>query len=295
MLARREKVVGRRTHCPHNRRCLWSGAFSLFIRTVLGSADLKAALGITLLISGFALAQAQSQTPAGESDARARELLEAATRALGGEKYLGVRSVIARGLYSRFNERGDLQAFVPFVDYIVYPDRERTEFGKGKDRFIQTNVGARGWIYDGESRNLRDQKEEEVAQFLRGLRRNIDTIMRGSWRTPGTRLRFLGERELWFRQRGVGVEISFPTGDDKPERVEVYFDPQTKLPVRVAYDDQEDRFYLYQDFGGIKAALRIDHFKGEAQVARISIESIEFNAPIDPTLFDKPAGPHKIK
>lgn len=238
---------------------------------------------------------AEGQDRPSDSETRARELLEAATQALGGEKYLSVRSVITRGLYSRFTEGGTLQGVAPFVDYIVYPDRERTEFGKGKDRFIQTNVGSRGWIYDGESRNLRDQKEEEIAQFLRGLRRNIDTIMRGSWRTPGTTLRYLGEEELWFRQRGIGVEITFFLEDGTPEQVAVYFDPQTRLPVKVAYGQEEDRFYLFQDFDGIKAPLRIDHFKGDVQVARISIESIEFNAAIDPKLFEKPVSPDRIK
>ena len=251
-------------------------------------------VGIVFLCFCLSLS-AEGQNRASDSETRARELLEAATQALGGEKYLSVQSVITRGVYSRLDERGTLQAFVPFVDYIVYPDRERTEFGKGKDRFIQTNVGSRGWIYDGESRNLRDQKEEEIAQFLRGLRRNIDTIMRGSWRTPGTKLRYLGEQELWFRQRGVGVEITFFLEDGTPEQVAVYFDPQTRLPVKVAYGQEEDRFYLFQDFDGIKAPLRTDHFKGDTHVARISIESIQFNAAVDPKLFDKPTSPDRIK
>jgi len=230
-----------------------------------------------------------------ESEKRAREVLEAATEALGGQKYLTVKSVIGRGLYSQFNEKGELQALLPFVDYIVYPDRERVEFGKGKQRFIQTNVGESGWIYDGQSRNLRDQKEEEIANFKRGLRRNIDTIMRGRWRAAGVTLRFLGERELWFRQRGEGVEITFPLEGEVTERVEVYFDPHTHLPVKLAYDNEEDRFYLYQEFGGIKASMRVDHFKGDLQTARISYDSIEFNAPVDHTLFEKPLRPDKIK
>ena len=36
-----------------------------------------------------------------------------------------------------------------FLDYIVYPDRERTEFSGAGIKSIQTNVGETGWLYDG--------------------------------------------------------------------------------------------------------------------------------------------------
>jgi hypothetical protein len=239
-------------------------------------------------------ASGASQT-ANDSERQAREVLESAISALGGQKYLDIKSLIGRGLYSQFNDKGELQALLPFVDYIAYPDRERTEFGKGKRRFIQTNVGATGWIFDGEAKNIRDQKEEEIENFQRGLRRNIDLILRARWRTEGAKLRYLGEKELWFRQRGVGVEIAFPMPEDSREVVELYFDPQTRLPVKLTYDNEEDRFYLYQIYGGIQVPLRVDHFKGDVQTARISYDAVELNASIDPKLFDKPVNPDKIK
>jgi len=225
----------------------------------------------------------------------ARALFEAATRALGGERYLALKSLMGRGLYSQFNEREQLQALLPFTVYVLYPDRERVEFGRGKDRFIQVNVGARGWIYDGPSRNLRDQKEEEIARFRTAQRRSLETVMRDLWRRPEVKLRYLGERELWFRQRGVGVELIVPLEGDEVDRIQVYFDPQTHLPVKLAYENEEERFHLYQDFDGIKLPLRIDRYRGDVQVSRASFEEVQVNVPIDPKLFEKPSSPDKVR
>ncbi len=226
---------------------------------------------------------------------QARALLEAATRALGGERYLALKSLAGRGLYTQFDEREQVQALFPFALYVLYPDHERVEFGRGKDRFIQVNAGARGWIYDGPSRNLRDQKEEEIARFRTAQRRSLETVMRDLWRRPEVKLRYLGERELWFRQRGIGVELVIPLEGEAVDRIHIYFDPQTYLPVKLAYGDEEERFYLYQDFDGIKLPLRIDRYKGDLQVSRASFEDVRVNVPIDPKLFEKPLSPDKVR
>jgi hypothetical protein len=233
--------------------------------------------------------------PLSAQDERARSLFEAAVRALGGEKYLALKSLMGRGLYSRFTEREHLQALLPFTVYIVYPDRERVEFGRGKDRVIQVNVGTHGWIYDGPSRHLRDQKEDEIARFRTAQRRSLETVMRDLWRRSDVKLRYLGERELWFRQRGVGVELIVPLDGEEVDRIQVYFDPHTHLPVKLAYEEEEERFYLYQDFDGIRLPLRIDRYRGDVQVSRASFEQVQVNVPIDPKLFEKPPSPDKVR
>lgn len=245
----------------------------------------KTLLVLSLIVFPFAPSQ----------EDRARALLEAATRALGGEKYLTLKSLTGRGLYSQFNEREQLQALLPFTLYIVYPDRERVEFGRGKDRFIQVTAGDRGWIYDGPARTLREQKEEEISRSLAARRRSVETILRELRRRPDVTLRYLGERELWFRQRGVGIELLVPLSDGETDRLQLYLDPQTYLPVKLAYGDEEERFYLYQDFDGIKIPLRIDRYKGDVQVSRVSFEEVHVNVSIDPKLFEKPSSPEKVR
>jgi hypothetical protein len=106
-----------------------------------------------------------SQTSAGdaadkESIKKAEALLTAATKALGGQVYLSVRSERSRGLLTPYVDNNpEKRALQTFVDYILLPDRERVEFkGQGR-RLIQTNSGAHGWTYDSDSQILREQTE----------------------------------------------------------------------------------------------------------------------------------------
>ena len=51
---------------------------------------------------------------------------------------MNVRSQIGRGRYSIFKD-GALVSFQSFLDVIVFPDKERTEFKGGKTKIVQTN------------------------------------------------------------------------------------------------------------------------------------------------------------
>lgn len=245
------------------------------------------------LLSSLSLLPVASDPP-DQAESQARAVLDAAIQAMGGEKLLTITTIISKGKYTQFDEKGELIALEDFVDYIVYPDKERTEFGKGKRRFIQTNVGATGWIYDGEQKAIREQTPEQVENFQQGFRRNLDHLLRRS-RQPDVQLRYLGEQEIWFRQRGQGVEIRFPLADGKEEVIQLYIDPQTRQPIQLSYGDEEDRFFLYREFDGINWPLRVDHYRGQRQTARVSYSFIAFNQPVDHHLFEKPEHPDKVK
>lgn len=248
-----------------------------------------------LLLLGLPLPDSEPQPVQSRADAQARAVLEMAIQSMGGQALLNVRTMIGKGKFSQFNPKGDLVAFSDFVDYIVYPDRERTEFGKGKKRYIQTNVADTGWIYDGEQKAVRDQKPEQIEMIQRALRRNLDNVLRRS-RQPDVTLRDLGEKELWPRQRGRGVQIRFPLADGSEEVIELYVDPLTHKPVRIVFQDKEEqRFFLYREFDGVLWPVRIDQYKDGVQSSRIAYDSVSFNQRIDPRLFDKPEHADKIK
>src|ERR1051325_5537062 len=119
----------------------------------------KSAVWLLLVLSVGAahFAKAQDENDAAKAEALIRE----AVRLRGGDAYLKVRSVIGRGTFTAF-EKGEAGLPAEFVDYIVYPDRERTEFGKGDHKFIQTNAGDSGWVYDAAQKMIRDQKEDQI-------------------------------------------------------------------------------------------------------------------------------------
>src|SRR5262249_13436891 len=91
-------------------------------------------------------AAAQPNKPAISDDEKAEQIIQRALKLVGGDRYLQVKTVIGRCYFTDFRD-GVSQVPMKFVDYIVYPDKERTEFSGGGARVIQTNFQDGGWIY----------------------------------------------------------------------------------------------------------------------------------------------------
>jgi hypothetical protein len=80
-----------------------------------------------------------------KTDEKAEAIIKRAVENLGGEKYLRATSQIGRGRYSILARRRAHFVSI-FVDVIVFPDKERTEFKTGGAKNVQTNNGGEGWI-----------------------------------------------------------------------------------------------------------------------------------------------------
>ena len=236
-----------------------------------------------------------------ESLERARTLIETATKALGGQAYLSVKSEHSRGFLTPYRENSpEKLALQTFVDYIILPDKERVEFkGQGR-KFIQSNMGEQGWFYDSDSQLLKEQTEAQRQRFMRGLRYQIDQILRGGWSAPGVKLSYLSKQEIWPRQFAEGVQITYSDG----EEVAIFFDPQTSLPLALRFprvNDKgerlkaENRFFKYIDLKGIKSPHVVDLFENGVQVMRLNYEQREFNVPIAEKIFTKPENPKELK
>ena len=78
-----------------------------------------------------------------KSDEKAEAVIKKAIEKLGGDKYLQVKSIIGRGRFSVLTEN-TVASFQSFIDVIVYPDKERTEFKQGGVKTVQTNAGRDG-------------------------------------------------------------------------------------------------------------------------------------------------------
>ena len=171
-------------------------------------------------------ASAQKDKPAPAPDQKSEQIINRAIEVLGGGNYLKVRTIIGRGFYSQFRD-GLSQTPARFLDYIIYPDKERTEFS-GDARVIQTNVGDQGWIFDGAAKTLNDQKPEQIENFKFGLKTSIDTLLRGAWRKEGAKLTYLGRREAGLAKRNETVRLTWPDGF----WIEYEFGAQSGLPQR---------------------------------------------------------------
>src|SRR5438093_12066356 len=117
------------------------------------------ALFSILIAAGLCLAQADKT--AAKPDDKAEQIVQKAIQAVGGDAYLKVQTVVARGFFTDY-PGGAPGIPSRFIDYISYPNRERTEFTGGGNRIIQTNEQDHGWLFDAAAKTLKDQTSKQV-------------------------------------------------------------------------------------------------------------------------------------
>src|SRR5262245_52417817 len=78
------------------------------------------------------------------AQSRSNPVLTEMIRALGAQEFLGVKEIHTTGRFFSFS-KGELNGSDLFADYIKFPDMERTEFGREKNKSITINRGKEGW------------------------------------------------------------------------------------------------------------------------------------------------------
>jgi len=259
-----------------------------------------------LLVASLAIvAHAQaSDSSAATVDEKSQAIIDKAIVALGGNSYLNVNTVTGRGFYSTFSE-GAPQVPAKFVDYIAYPDRERTEFIGDGIRTIQTNVGNTGWIFDGGPKTIKDQGPVQIEGFKLALRTTLENLLRGWWKKEGGKIVYIGRREAGLAKRNETIRLTFPSGF----WIEYEFGAKDNLPAKVIYKrtrknadsgdeeetTEEDRFFKFITIDGVNAPYVIDHFINNNQVTRINYDTIQYNLKLADSLFAKPDNIKAIK
>jgi hypothetical protein len=272
------------------------------------SARFAVSLLFIMLTGALALAQSgKAEKPpvpapasaAPSTDEKAEQIVKRAIEAMGGSNYLNARSIIGRGLFTQFKD-GVSGLPSSFVDYLVYPDKERTEFKGGGTRVVQTNVGKTGWVFDGATKSINDMGQEQVKDFQLAIRTNVDWLLRGAWRQEGAKLSYVGRREAGVARRNETVRLVYPDGLS----VEFEFGARDNLPAKVIYKkknadgeevQEEDHLAQFLPVEGITTPFVIDHFRAGVQASRINYQSVEYNKPVPETLFAKPANVKALK
>ena len=232
-------------------------------------------------------------------DEKAAAIVEHAVEAMGGRAYLDVRAVVSHGYFTPMNEKtGGLP--ITFHDYMVFPDRERTEFKGAGVKRVEVYAGAAGWVYDARAKNLTDIKPEQLEDFRTATRTSIDNVLRGWWRSEGVTLSYLGRREAGLARRNETVGLTYPDGF----AVEFEFDAKEWLPSKAKYRrqnaegevvEEEDRYAQFQTLGAVRAPFIVDHYRAGVQSSRVNYDAVEFNAQVPDSLFAKPADIKAIK
>ena len=244
-------------------------------------------LAVAILGSG-ALAQGGEQSEA---------IINKAVQRLGGERYLKVSSQVSRGKFSVIRD-GVIVSFQSFVDVIVYPDKERTEFKGRGSKFVQTNVGNTGWTFDSDHELVKAQTEAQIANFQRGMRVSLDSLLRGAWKGNG-QIEYTGKRPASLGKRNDVVRLKYEDG----LTIEFEF-AEDGTPMKASYKKtnaegeettEEDRYAQWVDINGIQTPFIVDRFTNGKPTSRINYELVEFNVRVPDSIFDKPSNPKELK
>ena len=264
----------------------------------------KVTVALVAILVSVISCLAQSDAAAKTNDEKAEQIVQKAIQAVGGDAYLNVRTVIGRGFYTDYHD-GVSGVPLRFVDYIAYPDRERTEFSGNGNRTIQTNYQNEGWMFDAAGKSLKDQTAKQVEDFRNAMRTSMENLLRGWWRKEGATLSYVGRREASLGRRNEAVKLTYPDGfwieyefaavEGTPAKA-IYKRKQTNPDTDEMFETtEEDRFFKPVAIAGVSAPFVIDHFRNGVQTSRINYESIEFNKPLADSLFAKPANIKAIK
>jgi hypothetical protein len=261
-------------------------------------------LTLSLLLCASSSSAQESVPPKLSDGTKAETIINRAIEVLGGSNYLNIKTSVGRGFFTGFQD-GMSQLPARFIDYISYPDHERTEFTSMGIRTIQTNAGETGWLFDGATKTLSDMKAPQIADFKRSMRTSVENLLRSWWRKDGAALSYVGRREAGVGKRNETVRLTYPNGF----WIEYEFGAKDGLPAKVIYKrtrkkadteeteeiSEEDRLAKPITINGITAPWVVDHYINGVQTSRINYESLEYNQPLPDSLFIKPANIKALK
>ncbi len=261
-------------------------------------------LSIQLLCAaGFLAPVLFSQVP---SQNKGKQVVEAAVAALGGPQFLQMRTRIASGrVYSFFHDQ--MSGLDRAAIYTEYPEpkpaaglavRERERLGKKQD-YSFLFLADQGW--DITFRGARPIPDETWERYVRTTETDILYLLRARYNEPGLDFDDVGNQVYLSRHIEI-VDIT----DAKSRTVRVYFDFNTKLPVRQIYSwlDPETKerneeisvFDKYRDVGqGIMWPYSIERERNGYKAYQFFADKVEANEPIPPKTFELPPGTRVLK
>lgn len=210
----------------------------------------------------LALWLAPPQTP---SNLQAKQVVDQAIAALGGDRYLQVTQFSGDGHLYSFNTSGELNdPGTEFWAWYRFPADERIELTKHRD-VIYIYSGGKGWeiTYKGVAPVLK----RELDPYNERAAHSLDVILKTWSRDPQTLM--LDQGLSTFDQEQVeSVYFTTQSGDNAT----IDFSITTHLPMRVSWrrdDTLTGGHYIesvvygnWASIGGVELPFSLDHFEG---------------------------------
>jgi hypothetical protein len=243
----------------------------------------------------FSVPRSRAQNPdtmmPEQSAAKAKQILQQLTDALGGAAYLQVRESDCEGRLARFGHNGELNGFTNFKDYWSYPDKNRTDYTK-KGVIINLYNGDRGWTLD--RGGVSELPAPAVADFPELAKKDINNLLRLRVKEPGMVFRY-GGQDIVDLKTVDWVEITDP--EQRAFRLGV--DRSSHLFVRtmIITEDQTTRerstetsiYSNFQLLDGVRTPLQITSDRDGRRISQVFFTSCKYNPGFPGDFFTKAA------
>jgi hypothetical protein len=231
--------------------------------------------------------------PADQQNARkAKEFIDQAIQALGGQTFLTIRDREQQGRGYAFHHGRPSGGGNLFWSFTEFPDKERVEITKERD-VAELYVGNKGWelTYKG----AHPIEEKDLSDYLRRRRFSLDTVLR-TWLTdPGVILLYEGNA---IAAQHPAVQVTLI--NTKNESVTLYFDTDSHLPVKKSFEWrdpvdkqknlEEEVYENYRQVAGIMAPYNVTRFFNGDMSSQRFLNSVTINQGLDQAMFDPNSG-----
>jgi hypothetical protein len=237
-------------------------------------------------------ANSASVVPADQENSRkAKELIDQAIQALGGQAFLTIRDREQQGRGYSFHH-GRQSGGGVFWSFAEFPDKERVEITKERD-IAELYVGDKG--YEITYKGPRPIEKKDLDDYLRRRRFSLDTILRTWVNDPG----------VIFLFEGSAIAAQHPAQqvtliNSKDESVTLYFDTDSHLPVKKSFswrdpvDKQknleEEVYENYRSVSGIMAPYNVTRYFNDDMAGQRFLNTVTINQGLDPAMFDPNSG-----
>jgi hypothetical protein len=224
-----------------------------------------------------------------QSSAKAKDLLQQAIQALGGNAYLGVHDVTCTGRLSQFDHAGNLGGYMHFVDYAKPPDKDRNE-NLPKRNLIEVYNGDKGWVLD--RGGVSDAPLGNLATIQEDTKKDLDNILRSRIKEPDMIFRYAGTDVVDLKQVDW-VELV----DSDNRTIRIAFAQATHLPIRKVVttrdpntrlrNEEVEYYTLYHPLGGVMTPFQITRERNGLKVYQVFFDTCDYNTSLSDSLFTK--------
>ncbi|MGH9514067.1 MAG: hypothetical protein ACRD3P_00110 [Terriglobales bacterium] len=270
---------------------------------------------IALLLTAFAVGQDTSPTTASDSNPaiaspaqaiptdqgnaqKAKEIIDQAIQALGGQAYLNVTDMKLEGRAYSFHHGEPNSVGTVFWRFKKFPDKDRVELTKKRD-IIQIYTGDKG--YEITYKGVRDMEgKDQLDPYLRRRHYSLDIVLRQWLHQPGVALFYEGQK-VAAQKETAQVTIM----NNKNEAVTLNIDINTHLPVKKTYSwrDPADKernvedeiFDNYRPIQNILTPFDTTRVYNGEMSAQTFLTNASYNQGLSDTLFDPQAAKSSMR